>query len=88
MSVTLLFFSAAWCEPCKWAEPIVNEAIEKSAGKINLDKIDIDASADTARKHHILSVPTLVLLKEGNEVWRMRGFDTAANLQRIFTAHI
>lgn len=88
MSVELIFFSAEWCEPCKWAEPIVNEVIEKSAGKISLSKIDIDSNVDLAKQHHILSVPTLVLFKEGEEVWRMRGFDTAANLQKVFTAHI
>ncbi|MCX6275003.1 MAG: thioredoxin family protein [Bacteroidetes bacterium] len=84
MSLELLFFSAGWCEPCKWAEPIVNEVIENAAGKISLNKIDIDANAAMAKQHHIMSVPTLVLFKEGKEVWRMKGFDTASNLQKIF----
>jgi thioredoxin 1 len=84
----LKFFSAEWCEPCKWAEPIVNEVIEKSSGKISLNKIDIDVHVDMARAHHVMSVPTLALFKEGKEVWRMRGFDTAANLERILNAHL
>ena len=88
MSTELLFFSAEWCEPCKWAEPIVKEVVSQSSGKISLEKIDIDAHVDKAREHHILSVPTLVLINEGKEVWRMKGFDTAANLQRIFQSHI
>jgi len=83
-NMELLFFSAQWCEPCKWAEPIVNEVIEKSAGKISLSKIDIDAEVALAKQHHILSVPTLVLFKEGKEVWRMKGFDTASNLHQAF----
>jgi thioredoxin 1 len=85
MAAELKFFSAEWCEPCKWAEPIVNEVIKKSTGRISLSKIDIDANKDLAHMHHILSVPTLVLFKEGQEVWRMRGFDTAANLEKIFS---
>lgn len=88
MPVELLFFSAGWCEPCKWAEPIVNEVIEKSAGKISLRKIDIDANAEIAKQHFIMSVPTLVLFKEGKEVWRMKGFDTVSNLEKIFDSHI
>lgn len=87
MSVELKFFSAEWCEPCKWAEPIVKDVINQSSPKISLEKIDIDAHVDKAREHHILSVPTLVLFKDGKEVWRMRGFDTAENLKRIFSVH-
>ena len=87
MSFELLFFSAEWCEPCKWAEPIVKEVIEKSCGKITLRKIDIDKNKTMAHENHVLSVPTLVLVKAGEEVWRMRGFDTAANLYKIFSQH-
>lgn len=88
MSLELLFFSAGWCEPCKWADPIVNEVIENSAGKISLSKIDIDANVAMAQQYIIMSVPTLVLFKEGKEVWRMKGFDTASNLQKIFSDFI
>ena len=63
----------------------MNEVVSKSSGKISMEKIDIDAHVDKAREHHILSVPTLVLFKEGREVWRMRGFDTAANLERTLS---
>jgi thioredoxin 1 len=88
MTNELYFFSAEWCEPCKWAEPIVDEVVQKFPGKIAVNKIDIDAQVDKAREHHVLSVPTLVLFKEGKEVWRMRGFDTAPNLQRILSEHL
>jgi thioredoxin 1 len=88
MSLELLFFSAGWCEPCKWAAPIVNEVIENAAGKISLSKVDIDSNAAIAKQHHIMSVPTLVLFKEGKEVWRMKGFDTASNLQKIFSEFV
>ncbi|CAN5427955.1 hypothetical protein BH11BAC1_BH11BAC1_17610 [soil metagenome] len=88
MSIELKFFSAAWCEPCKWADPIVNEVIEKSAGKIVLNKIDIDANVALAKEHHILSVPTLVLFKDDKEVWRMKGFDTALKLEKVFGEYL
>ena len=88
MTAELKFFSAEWCEPCKWAEPIVNEVVKNFSGKISVNKIDIDAHVDKAREHHVMSVPTLALFKDGKEVWRMRGFDTAENLKRIFASHI
>lgn len=88
MPAELVFFSAEWCDPCKWADPIVKEALGKLEGKISLRKIDIDANASLAKEHHVLSVPTLILFKDGKEVWRMRGFDTASQLEKIFSAHL
>jgi len=86
--LVLVDFYATWCEPCKWAEPILDVVIEKFSGKLNLHKIDIDEQPDVARDHHVLSVPTLILFKDGSEVWRMRGFDTAPALTKIFSEWI
>lgn len=82
--LVLVDFYATWCEPCKWVEPILNDVIKNFKGKIILQKIDIDLDAAMAREHHVLSVPTLVLFKNEKEVWRMRGFDTAPSLIRVF----
>jgi len=80
----LVDFYADWCEPCKWVEPILDEVIGKFPRTIRLQKIDIDRDPETAREYHVLSVPTLVLFKNGVEAWRMRGFDTAPALIRTF----
>ena len=87
-NAVLINFSAQWCEPCKWADPILQEVVKSFDGKIELHKIDIDEQQETARQFHILSVPTLVLMKKGSEVWRMRGFDTAPNLAREFRKYL
>jgi len=84
----LVDFFADWCEPCKWVEPILGEVLKNFSEKIFLHKVDIDAQPDIARAQHVLSVPTLVLFKEGNEIWRMRGFDTAPVLTRIFSEFV
>jgi len=84
----LIDFYAAWCEPCKWVEPILDNVIKNYSGKIKLQKIDIDERPEAAKEKHVLSVPTLVLLKNGTEVWRMRGFDTAPSLIRIFDSFL
>jgi thioredoxin 1 len=73
----LLDFVADWCEPCKWAEPVIGQVIVHFKDKISLHKIDIDQHPELAREYHVLSVPTFILFKEGKELWRMRGFDTA-----------
>ena len=78
----LVDFYALWCEPCKWVEPVLDEVLKNFSGKIILHKLDIDMHPDVAREYHVLSVPTLVLFKNGNEVWRMRGFDTAPALSK------
>jgi thioredoxin 1 len=80
----LVDFYANWCEPCKWVDPIVEEVIKNFQGKIALNKIDIDLQPKIARERLILSVPTLVLYKNGEEIWRMRGFDTAPALIKTF----
>ena len=80
--LVLLDFHATWCEPCRWAEPIVEEVLKHFQGKIVLHKIDIDEHPSLAKDHHILSVPTFVLYRNGEEVWRMRGFDTVPKMIR------
>ena len=80
----LVDFYADWCEPCKWVEPIVEEVVKNFDGKITLHKIDIDMQPKIARERLIFSVPTLVLYKDGEEIWRMRGFDTAQVLIKTF----
>ena len=82
--LVLVDFYATWCEPCKWVEPILDDVIKNYSGKIILEKVDIDEQPDVARDQHVMSVPTLMLLKNGKEIWRMRGFDTAPSLIRIF----
>jgi thioredoxin 1 len=84
----LVDFYAEWCEPCKWVEPILDEVIGKFNGAVTLQKINIDEMPAIAQQHHVLSVPTLVLLQNDNEVWRMRGFDTAPKLFTTLKSYI
>jgi thioredoxin 1 len=85
--LVLIDFYATWCEPCKWVEPVLDEVVKNFSGKILLHKIDIDQQPEVAREQHILSVPSLLLFKNGKEVWRMRGFDTAPALTKIFESY-
>ena len=66
----ILYFTAAWCGPCRALAP----RMEKLAGQINYEKIDIDSNQDLSIKYGIRSVPSLVLVDEnGNELSRLVG---------------
>lgn len=71
----LIEFHASWCEPCKWAEPVVREVMHHFKEGLKLHKLDIDLHPEVSKDFRVLSVPTFVLMKDGEEVWRMRGFD-------------
>ncbi|HNP49409.1 MAG TPA: thioredoxin family protein [Bacteroidia bacterium] len=86
--LVLLDFHATWCEPCKWADPVIDLVLNHFDNKIFLLKIDIDEHPDYAKEFHILSVPTFILMKNGAEIWRMRGFDIAPKMIRIIEEKI
>ena len=62
----LVDFSATWCGPCKKLEPIVHEIAGDYDGRLKVVKVDVDQAPSTAQKFGVLSVPTLLLIKEGN----------------------
>ena len=73
----LIDFHATWCEPCKWALPVIDDVLKHFNGKITLEKVNIDEQPDLAASLHIMSVPTFILYQNRKEIWRMRGFDIA-----------
>ena len=74
---TLADFFATWCGPCRMQAPIL-EQVKKEVGDIaNIIKIDIDMSGDLAAEYRVQSVPTLILFKNGQPVWRVSGVQQA-----------
>lgn len=67
-------FFAEWCGPCKTAAPIIDELSEEYRGKVEIVKVDVDANQVTAGKYGVMSIPTVVMFKGGEEVDRMIGF--------------
>lgn len=70
----LVDFGAEWCHPCKKLDPIVEELAQEWDGKVKVLHLDIDQNNDTTMKYQVMSVPTLLLLVEGEPVERMTGF--------------
>ena len=65
----ILYFSAAWCGPCKMLGPIM----ESLAGEINYEKIDVDNNQDLSIQYGVRNIPTLILVENGEAVRRLTG---------------
>ncbi len=69
----LLDFFATWCGPCKMVAPILEEIAEENDG-VKVVKADVDEEGELARRFGIMSIPTLVIIKDGKEVNRAVGY--------------
>ena len=70
----LVDFYADWCGPCKMAEPVLEELSEENEGKVSFVKINIDENQEYSQKYSVMSIPTTILFKDGEEVGRQTGF--------------
>lgn len=79
---TLVDFFATWCGPCKMQSPILEEVKKRVGDKATILKVDIDANTDLARLYRVQSVPTLIVFKGGEAVWRTVGLQQADTLEK------
>jgi thioredoxin 1 len=76
----LVDFWATWCGPCKMVAPVLEEIATEHAEKLTIAKVDVDANPNIARDYQIMSIPTLILFKDGKPVKQIVGAKPKAAL--------
>lgn len=70
---TLVDFYASWCGPCKMQSPIIEQLKEKIGDEATILKVDVDKNQALAMQYRVMSIPTLMIFKGGEIVWRESG---------------
>ena len=76
----LVDFWATWCGPCKMIGPLVEEVSEEMAGKVVVGKINVDKQPELAMKYQVMSIPTLIVFKNGEIANKRIGFMPKENI--------
>lgn len=83
----LVDFYADWCAPCKAMKPILNDVKNQMGEQVSIYKIDVDKNQGLSDQFGIRSIPTLILFKNGEPVWRKSGMASSVELQQVISQH-
>ena len=86
--LTLVDFWAPWCGPCRMAAPILESLSEEYEGKVTFGKINIDEEPDCAVEKGVMSIPTLILFKDGKEADRIIGMQGKNAFKALVEKHL
>ena len=78
---TLVDFWAEWCGPCKMMEGPLNEIAGEQSGKLNVVKLNVDENQATAMQYGVMSIPTMIVFKNGEEIKRLVGARSRSQLE-------
>jgi len=84
----LVDFWAEWCGPCKMMGPIVDQAADDLSGKMKVGKVNVDESQELAARYGIMSIPTLLVFKNGNMVEQFSGAMPKEQLLQRLKKHL
>ena len=83
----LVDFFATWCGPCKALAPILQDAKAELGDAVKIVKIDVDKNQELASRFQVQGVPTLILFKQGNQLWRQSGVVPKHELVQLLRSH-
>ncbi|MBN2852544.1 MAG: thioredoxin [Clostridia bacterium] len=84
----LIDFWAPWCAPCRMIAPVVEKISEELAGQVFVGKVNVDQERDLAMKFNIMSIPNLVIMKNGKVVENIVGYRPKEDLKNLLAKHI
>ncbi|MFN8016477.1 MAG: thioredoxin [Acidimicrobiia bacterium] len=76
----LVDFWAEWCGPCKMIAPVLDEIATENSDKLTIGKVNVDENPDLARRFEVMSIPTLIVFKDGQPIKRLVGAKNKAGL--------
>jgi len=85
--LTLVDFYADWCGPCKMIAPVLEELAQEMSGIAKIVKLNVDHAADIAAQYEVMSVPTLILFKDGESAHQIVGFQPKEALASLIEAN-
>ena|SRR5699024_503320 len=86
--VTFTDFWATWCGPCRMQSPVIEQLAEEMGDKVFFSKVDVDANQETAAKFGIMSIPTMLIKKDGQVIDTIVGYHTKEQLQKKLEEYI
>lgn len=84
----LVDFWAEWCGPCRMVAPVIEDLAGEYEGKVQVTKLDVDANPQTAMKFRVMSIPTIILFKDGQPVDTIVGARPKGHFQQILSKHV
>ncbi|WP_085523189.1 thioredoxin [Tuberibacillus sp. Marseille-P3662] len=85
--VVLADFWAPWCGPCKMVAPVLEEISEEMGDKVKIAKLNVDENQETASQYGVMSIPTLILFKDGEVADKVVGFQPKEKLVELIENH-
>ncbi|MGH9106298.1 MAG: thioredoxin [Acidimicrobiales bacterium] len=84
----LVDFWAEWCGPCKQIEPVLEEIASENEGRLRVAKVNVDDNLEIVRRFEVMSIPTLILFKDGTPQLRLVGAKGKAQLLQEINRHL